>query len=108
MHIHNRRNARARKAAACGIGRNHFANLSVFGNHDARKGRADGAIVHGLLGYGDARFGRGHLLLGERNFGLQTVRSRPGVVEGLLGLDAGLLELLSAVQPDLAFLSCTS
>ncbi len=44
------------------------------------------------------------MLLGERNFCLKTVRSRPSIVEGLLRLHPGLLELLRTMQPDLCIL----
>ncbi len=44
------------------------------------------------------------MLFGKRNFGLQAVRSRRGIVERLLRLDAGFLQLLRAVQRNLRIL----
>ena len=52
----------------------------------------------------DARFGGRHLLLGELNFGLQAVRSRRSVVQGLLRLHASFLKLLRATKQNLCVL----
>src|SRR5206468_12831842 len=95
---------RARKTTAGRIGRDHFANLSVLGNHNPRKWRANSAIVHRLLSNPNTGFGGSHLLLGELDFGFQAVGVGCGVVERFLRLDAGLLELLGSVQRNLRIL----
>ncbi len=100
FHVHDGGDARARESAAGRVGRDHFADLSVFGHHDARKGCANGAIIHRLLGHRDTRFGGSHLLLGKRDFCAQAVSRGEGVIESLLRLDARLPQLLGALQLD--------
>ena len=78
-------------------GRNHLANLRVFGDHNAGKGRPDRAVVDRLLRDRNTGFGGRHLLLGELDFGFQAVGVGRGVVQCFLRLNASLLELLGAV-----------
>ena len=78
--------------------RDHLPDLGVFGHHNARKRCAYHAVVHSLLGNRNARFGGRHLLLGKGNFCPQAVSRGAGVVEGFLRLDAGLPQLLGALQ----------
>ena len=92
-----------------GVGRHHFPDLSVLGNHNPRERRPDNAIVDGLLRHGNARFRGSHLLLGEGDFGPQTIGRGSGVVEGFLRPDSGVVQLLRAPQFKItAFRSCTS
>ena len=86
------------------IGRDHFADLRVLGDDDALKRSADGAVVHGLLRFLDARLRSGYLGFGEVDLGLQAVGGGAGIVELLLRLHTGLLQLVGAVQLDLGVL----
>src|SRR2546427_398474 len=101
-HVHNRGNACPREPAAGRIWGHHLAHLSVLGNDNPRKWCANRAIVHRLLGDANTRFGCGYLLLGEVDFGLEAVYGGGGVVESLLSLHAGLLQLFSAAQRNLS------
>src|ERR1035438_4021632 len=54
VHVHDGGDAGAGEAAARGDRRDHFADLGVFGDHDASEGRFDRTVVDGLLGFDDA------------------------------------------------------
>ena len=72
-----------------------------FGNGDAVERRANHAIVHGLLSFGDARFGAGHLHFGQRDFGFQTVDGSARVVQRFLALHASGLQSFRTMHFDL-------
>src|SRR5229473_5063266 len=57
VHVHNGGDAGTRETTARGNGRDHFADLGVFGDDNTGVGSADSAIVDGLLGFLDARLG---------------------------------------------------
>ena len=100
MHIDDRGNAGTSETASGRDGRDHLADLSILGDHDTRKRCADGAIVHGLLGFADACFGAEYLLFCKRDLGTQAVGRGADVVQSFLSLHAGGLELLRALQVD--------
>src|SRR6266481_1656532 len=79
VHVDDGGDAGAGKAAACGIGRDHFAYLSVFGDDDAAIRRADSAVVDGLLRLLDACLRADDLRLSQGDLGLETVGGGAGI-----------------------------
>jgi len=74
--------------------------LRIFGDDDSGIRRADCAVVDGLLRLLNARLGADNLRLRQGDFGLQAIGDCAGVVELLLCLHAGILELLGAMELD--------
>src|SRR4029077_5449128 len=85
---------------AGGNGGDHFADLGVFGNDNAGEGSANGAVVNRLLGFLNASLRAGHLLFGQGDFCFQAVGGGVSVIELLLSLHAGGLQLLGAAELD--------
>ena len=98
LHVHDRRDACARKPAACGNRRHHFAHLRVFRNNPSRKRRTNRAVVHRLLRLCNARVGRRYLLLRQRDLCLQAIHRRARVVERLFRLHFRLDQSFDAPQ----------
>ncbi len=74
--------------------------MGVFGDDDAAIRRADSAVVDGLLRLLDACLRADDLRLSQGDLGLETVGGGAGIIELLLGLHAGVLELLCATELD--------